>query len=84
MAWLEEALCGRAADAEVFFGGTDEAASRALWYCRRCPVRDACLEFALANDHRYGTWGGITSRRRWRLHDARDALEQVDGDGARR
>lgn len=27
---------------------------------RRCPVREACLAYALAHRERYGTWGGLS------------------------
>ena len=42
-----------------------EAKAKAV--CRTCDVRQNCLEFAVANDERYGIWGGMTDleRRRW-------------------
>jgi WhiB family redox-sensing transcriptional regulator len=30
-------------------------------------VRDACLEYAFANDERFGIWGGLSERERRRL-----------------
>ena len=27
---------------------------------KTCPLRDACLNFALANNERYGVWGGTS------------------------
>ena len=35
--------------------------------CTGCPVRDECLEYALANDERFGIWGGLSERERRRL-----------------
>ena len=39
--------------------------------CRRCPVTDACLAYALAADERFGVWGGTLPEQRramrWRL-----------------
>lgn len=32
--------------------------------CVTCPVRDACLEGALARSEPYGIWGGMTTRER--------------------
>lgn len=32
--------------------------------CAGCPVRAECLEFALANDERWGVWGGTSERQR--------------------
>lgn len=28
--------------------------------CDRCPVRDACRDYAIANDEQDGVWGGMT------------------------
>src|SRR5690242_4606087 len=37
----------------------DEAPARmALAACSTCPVQQACLEYALAADERFGIWGG--------------------------
>ncbi|MFJ4031526.1 WhiB family transcriptional regulator [Streptomyces griseoluteus] len=33
-------------------------AAKAL--CARCPVSDACTDFAIPNDYRDGIWGGLT------------------------
>ncbi|MCL4442947.1 MAG: WhiB family transcriptional regulator [Actinobacteria bacterium] len=35
--------------------------------CEQCPVREACLEYALANRERYGIWGGASERERRRI-----------------
>ena len=35
--------------------------------CLGCEVKDACLEYALANDERFGIWGGLSERERRRL-----------------
>ena len=32
-----------------------------------CPVKDACLEYALENKERFGIWGGYSERERARL-----------------
>lgn len=32
--------------------------------CNHCPVQDLCLRYAIANDERYGIWGGLTRRER--------------------
>ena len=34
---------------------------------RRCEVRSECLEYALANDERFGIWGGLSERERRKL-----------------
>jgi WhiB family redox-sensing transcriptional regulator len=38
-------------------------------------VRTQCLEFALANDERFGIWGGLSERERRRVRlERRDRL----------
>ena len=64
--WQEHARCAQT-DPEAFFpekGGSTREAKR---ICLGCEVRDACLEYALANDERFGIWGGLSERERRRL-----------------
>lgn len=64
--WQDRALCAQT-DPEAFFpekGGSTREAKRV---CTTCPVRDECLEYALANDERFGIWGGLSERERRRL-----------------
>jgi WhiB family redox-sensing transcriptional regulator len=64
--WQENALCAQT-DPEAFFpekGGSTREAKR---ICQGCEVRDACLDYALANDERFGIWGGLSERERRRL-----------------
>lgn len=35
--------------------------------CRSCPVRKACLDFAVNNSEKYGMWGGKTPTERRRM-----------------
>lgn len=60
MSWRVEALCRRI-DPDVFFKESVEGVRRAKWICQQCPVREACLEFAMATDdsYRYGVFGGL-------------------------
>ncbi len=37
---------------------------RAKAVCASCPVQSQCLDHALANDERYGIWGGMTDKER--------------------
>ncbi len=37
---------------------------RAKALCASCPVRETCLEQAIAVDERFGIWGGMTRRER--------------------
>lgn len=64
--WQERALCAQT-DPEAFFpekGGSTREAKR---ICLGCEVKDKCLEYALANDERFGIWGGLSERERRRL-----------------
>jgi len=63
--WMLEAKC-LDADPEAFFpekGGSTREAKR---ICATCPVRSECLDHALANDERFGIWGGLSERERRR------------------
>jgi WhiB family redox-sensing transcriptional regulator len=64
--WAASASC-RAADPELFFPGGEGDPDEALKICSGCPVKDACLEWALETRIRYGIWGGMTERERRRL-----------------
>jgi WhiB family redox-sensing transcriptional regulator len=69
-AWRLDALCAET-DPEAFFpekGGSTREAKRV---CSGCAVRDECLEYALANDERFGIWGGLSERERRRVRLAR-------------
>lgn len=64
--WQEKALCAQT-DPEAFFpekGGSTREAKR---ICQGCEVKGECLEYALANDERFGIWGGLSERERRRL-----------------
>jgi WhiB family redox-sensing transcriptional regulator len=64
--WRERALCAQT-DPEAFYpekGGSTRDAKRV---CQSCEVRSQCLEFALAHDERFGSWGGMSERERRRL-----------------
>jgi WhiB family redox-sensing transcriptional regulator len=51
----------------VFYPVTEEQTDEAKSICRECPVREPCLEYALANRERDGVWGGATERERRRM-----------------
>jgi WhiB family redox-sensing transcriptional regulator len=38
--------------------------------CETCPVRLACLAFALERNEKFGVWGGLTEKERARLSPA--------------
>jgi WhiB family redox-sensing transcriptional regulator len=63
---LTGAVCGQVDVGDMFFptkGGTTKAAKA---ICRRCPVKEPCLQYAL--DHPVdGVWGGTSVRERQAL-----------------
>jgi WhiB family redox-sensing transcriptional regulator len=67
--WRTRAAC-RALPTDLFFpaGELDEEAveqaDEAKAVCEKCPVRTACLEFAIATNQPYGIWGGTNASER--------------------
>lgn len=66
MAWHEAALCAQT-DPEAFFPEKGGSTREAKKVCQSCEVRRECLEYALANDERFGIWGGMSERERRKL-----------------
>ncbi|HXU96825.1 MAG TPA: WhiB family transcriptional regulator [Jiangellaceae bacterium] len=68
MDWRHIAAC-RDEDPELFFpiGNTGPALlqiEEAKSVCRRCPVREDCLQFALESGQDAGVWGGLSEDER--------------------
>ncbi|MEO3809870.1 WhiB family transcriptional regulator [Sphaerisporangium sp. B11E5] len=62
VSWLRRAAC-RTEDPELFFpisatGPGQVQQDQAKAVCGRCPVRLACLDYALATGQEHGIWGG--------------------------
>ena len=64
--WRSQARC-KGIDPDVFYPAVEEEADEAKAICAECPVRLACLEFALAARERDGIWGGATEKERRRI-----------------
>ena len=68
--WHEDALCAQMPGlADEWFpdkGGPTVAAKRV---CAACPVITECLDYALANNERFGVWGGKSERERRAIAD---------------
>lgn len=47
--------------------GTSKEVVEAKAICRRCPVQAMCGEYALANNERFGVWGGMSETERKRI-----------------
>jgi len=68
MDWRHHAAC-RDEDPELFFPiGTSGPAllqvEQAKAVCRRCPVTDGCLQWALESGQDAGVWGGMSEEER--------------------
>ncbi len=70
--WRAKAAC-RDLDTSLFFPDNDADAAPALEVCASCPVRRACLEFALTTRQHDGVWGGTTETERKRIRRRRSA-----------
>ena len=68
--WRKDSAC-RDLDTAVFFPETDEATATAKAVCASCPVREACLEFALITRQDDGVWGGLDEQERRRVRRRR-------------
>jgi WhiB family redox-sensing transcriptional regulator len=66
LAWQSDALCAQT-DPEAFFPEKGGSTRDAKKICASCEVRAQCLEYALANDERFGIWGGLSERERRKL-----------------
>jgi WhiB family redox-sensing transcriptional regulator len=67
--WQASALCAQT-DPEAFFPEKGGSTREAKKICTSCTVRTQCLELALANDERFGIWGGLSERERRRIRRA--------------
>ena len=64
--WQRAALC-RGYPSEMWFPAGHASSAEAKAICARCPVREPCLEYALANGDASGVWGGTSVRERRRI-----------------
>ncbi|MFG2439007.1 WhiB family transcriptional regulator [Streptomyces sp. NPDC048508] len=80
--WRHRAAC-KGEDPDLFFpiGSTGPALlqiEEAKSVCRRCPVIEACLQWALESGQEFGVWGGLgeTEVRSMRRREARKRARQ--------
>lgn len=69
--WRTRSACA-VEDPELFFpiGNTGPALlqiEEAKAVCRRCPVMERCLQWALENGQEHGVWGGLDEDERRRM-----------------
>ena len=73
LSWQERSLCAQT-DPEAFFPEKGGSTREAKKVCVGCEVRSECLEYALANDERFGIWGGLSERERRRVKLSRRSV----------
>ncbi|MEU0059877.1 WhiB family transcriptional regulator [Streptomyces sp. NPDC006334] len=90
--WSDLAACREVDDRSVFFpedfpkGLVQLITNDAKAVCRRCPVREGCLEVALARPEPNGVWGGLDRderkalRRQQQRRRRRNARQPGGGD----
>ncbi|KUO10145.1 hypothetical protein AQJ58_21065 [Streptomyces sp. DSM 15324] len=67
--WQSQALCAQTG-ADFFFPEPGSSVREAKRICGMCDMRVACLEYALANDERFGVWGGLSEKERLQIRRA--------------
>ncbi|WP_066954314.1 WhiB family transcriptional regulator [Streptomyces lushanensis] len=66
LSWQESALCAQTGP-DFFFPAPGSSTREAKRLCGACEGREACLQYALANDERFGVWGGLSEKERQKL-----------------
>lgn len=73
--WMDRAACASHDDLDLWFPerGEDDRQREAVQICAECPVRSACLAYALSLPPQPGIWGGTTEDERQSRLKARSA-----------
>jgi WhiB family redox-sensing transcriptional regulator len=79
--WRDQAAC-KGSNVDEWFPGRGEPTAAQKAICGGCPVREACLEYALAAHQRTGIWGGLSERER-RLLKRQLRQAAAEGDAQR-
>jgi WhiB family redox-sensing transcriptional regulator len=78
LSWQKNALCIGAPSAIFFEDEPTFARGAYKSFCNRCPVKPACLEYALLYNVK-GIWGGTTDKERDRLF-SKSYIDMLRGD----
>lgn len=74
--WRDQAACREMDNAEAIFfppRGRPPKVGSAKHVCGGCPVRDACLDYAISHRIEEGIWGGLAIKDREKVRRARRA-----------
>lgn len=77
--WSSRSRCSET-DPEAYFPDKGESSRQAAKTCGNCEVRAQCLTWALANDERFGVWGGHPEAGRRRMRRVLSELDQPTDD----
>ena len=61
--WMERAAC-HGMEVEFFYSPIAYEKRAAKRFCEVCPVKQECLDFAVAQRDEHGVWGGTTPTER--------------------
>jgi len=62
--WYKDAACKGHPNQDDFFPDRGSSTVIAKAICKKCPVREECLEYAVERKERFGIWGGKSERER--------------------
>ena len=63
--WRTEASCRQGGyDPEIWYPHNVSDSRLGVAICQTCPVMQQCLQYALAHQERFGTWGGVNEWQR--------------------
>lgn len=68
--WQARANC-LGVSADLFFPERGASTREAREVCAGCSVREECLAYALANEIKFGIWGGTSERERRKMRKQR-------------
>lgn len=76
LSWMDDAAC-READPRIFYPvAFDGVLPEAKALCDVCPVKNECLEGAIARFEKHGTWGGVSADELRRIRQRRARARQ--------
>lgn len=78
--WRDQAAC-REKDTNLFFPvartrGWMKQTREAKQVCAPCPVREACLKWALETGQRSGVWGGLSAKERKSRYQVKESQSE--------
>ena len=63
-------------DTNMFFSEDSGGTKHAVQFCKDCPVKVPCGQYAMDNNIFYGVWGGLSIRARLKLKREQKLISQ--------